>query len=155
MSARREQVDAARRRTIARRVDRLVDHPSKRRVADQLATSLVLLAGDELEVLEHMIARHDGDLWCTTAVVARLLRGRGEYGELVIDDDPRDFAAERDEELADAEVYRAMADIRARRDGRVPQKLRGGAAALERVGQRLANQLATLTERAMARGGSR
>lgn len=70
------------------------------RVGGQLA----LLGLDELAAIE--------------LVIAGVVRGRQVYGELCINSDARDFAAETREELRDALVYSAAALLRLNRGGR-------------------------------------
>lgn len=156
VSARKEQVDRARRRWITFRVEKALDGTSARTDFDQLASSLKMLAGDELQVVEHMIGVYGAGLHTVAAIVARLLRGRSEYGELVLDDDRRNFAAEQDEEIADAALYEAFRKVRDRRRGLAPASVLtvGGpvqmtaAHALARVGRRLVVELPALTDRA-------
>jgi hypothetical protein len=57
-----------------------------------------MLGGEELAVLR----------W----IAVRLLAGQQTYGRLDLAHDRRDFDRERGEELADAVVYSAMAEVR-------------------------------------------
>jgi len=63
-----------------------------------LAKLVALLGDDELGVL----------VW----LADRLLVGQGQYGRLDLAADGRDFERERAEELADALVYTACAELR-------------------------------------------
>lgn len=58
-----------------------------------------------------------------TRIAVRLLRGQQTYGKLEIANDGRDFMAELREELDDALVYSAIAQIRAEMDEPIPYKL--------------------------------
>ena len=68
---------------------------------EQLLSQIDSLGPDERAVVE--------------LVVDGLVRGRAQYGELDIDDDPRDFVQEAIEELRDTAIYGAIEAIRARR----------------------------------------
>ena len=68
-----------------------------RSVTDALATIVDLLGPDERRVLA----------W----IARRLLAGQASYGRLDLANDRRDFERERAEELADALVYSAMAEV--------------------------------------------
>lgn len=150
---RAERADA-RRRNLNRLIERLVaEQPKHRALADQLSGSLMVLGPDEIELAERLsfsvvgaIEAGTWDGWLApdpifaiSAVASRLLRGRASYGEMALDVDPRDFALERDEELADAVVYDAMSVVQIERCGgdEAVEYLtsRSALAALHNVGQ--------------------
>lgn len=136
---RRREIDDARRRNINSTIVAMANvHPERRHLADQLSVALGVLSGDELEIGErlttaiHLVWLRDGNrtigakdvLLSISAVVSRLLRGRASYGELTMRSDPRDWALERDEELADAIVYDAIAAVELERVVGDPDPLR-------------------------------
>lgn len=126
---RRREIDDARRRMLNGVLEQLaIEHPARRGLAEQLAGAIGLFGSDELELVDRMVTAlltrrylggvtTQGTILCIAAVVSRLLRGRAEYGELTLASDPRDYALERDEELADAILYEAMERLRMQRDG--------------------------------------
>jgi hypothetical protein len=143
---RRREIDDARRRNLNSTLEQLARRaPDQRPLADQIAGSLGIFGADELELLERLVSvvRCDSTfhgaiagLRGIAALVSRLLRGRASYGELSIMSDSRDWALERDEELADAVVYEAMLGLQQQRQGiESDVRIDFGTAALENVGR--------------------
>lgn len=64
----------------------------------KLAKLIVQLGPDEIRVLER--------------IAERLAMGRKQYGELAVENDPRDWKREASEELLDGCVYLAIASLR-------------------------------------------
>jgi hypothetical protein len=73
-------------------------HDSRSAVRRQLDATLDELGTEELMVL--------------TLLARRLLEGQATYGHLDLEHDVRDLEAERGDELADALVYTAMAELK-------------------------------------------
>ncbi len=66
-----------------------------------------------LESLDATIAELGSEELMVLGLLARrLLAGQATYGHLRLADDVRDLEAERGDELADAEVYGAMAELK-------------------------------------------
>jgi hypothetical protein len=64
----------------------------------------------ELEAIAESLGPQEIRVLCFLA--ARLLGGQVAYGQLDVANDRRDYARERAEELGDALVYTAMAELR-------------------------------------------
>jgi len=76
------------------------DRLRRRNATERCVRSMLPALGlDELRVVE--------------TVVSRLLKARDQYGELNLDEDPRDFRVEAAEELADFIAYGAMREVAA------------------------------------------
>jgi hypothetical protein len=75
-------------------------------------TSAVIRHELRTSVVSSMLDLDIDELRVLNVIAKRLVLGKGQYGALDIDRDPRDWHRELSEELADAMVYLACAELR-------------------------------------------